>query len=201
MRKLYISVGKRQYLHANCTAFAILFGLNYLYKAKPVVRWPRIILKHYFGAHSVLIRYVFGSLFLQCVQKGPQLPTWSACGPNCWNGLHFHHTRHPPHNWGIYVCWFCVLVLDIFCQQLGNICQLNLYIVIGYILPTIGDISQLESVCAPFGRRVGGICIVFCIKHTFVVDIYCQQFENIYQFNIRIGIGYILPTIGEYMPV
>ena len=162
MRKLYISVGKRQYLHANCTAFAILFGLNYLYKAKPVVRWPRIILKHYFGAHSVLIRYVFGSLFLQCVQKGPQLPTWSACGPNCWNGLHFHHTRHPPHNWGIYVCWFCVLVLDIFCQQLGiylswrvsvrraqgwgnMYCVLSrTYICIGYILPTIWEYISVE---------------------------------------------------------
>ena len=43
-----------------------------------------------------------------------------------------------------------IFVLDIYCQQLGNICQLNLYIGIGYILPTIADICQLEGVSAPF---------------------------------------------------
>ena len=37
--------------------------------------------------------------------------------------------------------WSCVLdlVLDIFCQQLGNTCQLNFYGGIGYILPTIEE--------------------------------------------------------------
>ena len=94
----------------------------------------------------------------------------------------------------IYISLIYVLVLDIFCQQLGNICQFNLCIGIGYILPTIGDISHLENV---FGRRVGGICIVYCLEHTFILDIYCQRFENIYQLNILIGIGYILPTIGD----
>ena len=46
-------------------------------------------------------------------------------------------------------------VLDIYCQQFENIYQLNILIGIGYILPTIGDISQLGSVCAPFWRKVG----------------------------------------------
>ena len=29
-------------------------------------------------------------------------------------------------------------ILDIHCQQLGNMCQLNIYMCIGYILPTVG---------------------------------------------------------------
>ena len=51
-------------------------------------------------------------------------------------------------------------VLDIYCQQLGDICQ-------------------LEGVCAPFGHKVG--------EYTF-----CNKY---------ICIGYILPTIGGHISV
>ena len=39
-------------------------------------------------------------------------------------------------NWGIYVSWIYISPLDIFCQQLEDICQ-------------------LEGVCAPFGCSIG----------------------------------------------
>ena len=31
-----------------------------------------------------------------------------------------------------------IFVLDIFCQHLGGMCELNMYVGIGYIMPTIG---------------------------------------------------------------
>ena len=43
-------------------------------------------------------------------------------------------------------------VLDIYCQQLG-------------------DIYQLEGVCAPFGHRVGECTL--CDMYTLVLDKYC----------------------------
>ena len=42
-------------------------------------------------------------------------------------------------NWGIYVSWINILVLDVYCQQLGNVCYLEKYISIVYVLPTIGE--------------------------------------------------------------
>ena len=57
-------------------------------------------------------------------------------------------------------CVINTFVLDIYCQQLGDLCQ-------------------LEGVCAPFGHKVG--------EYTF--------------FNIYICIGYILPLIGGHMSV
>ena len=54
-----------------------------------------------------------------------------------------------------------MLVSDIFCQQLRNICKLNWYIGIGYILPVIGE----------------------------------------YMLNFFIGICYILPTIWGYLSI
>ena len=90
-------------------------------------------------------------------------------------------------------------VLDIYCQQLGDICQ-------------------LEGVCAPFGHKVGEYTFCNIYICTFVLDIYCQQLRGICQLhsvyapfghkvgeytfcNIYICIGYILPTIGGYMSV
>ena len=49
--------------------------------------------------------------------------------------------------------------LDICWKQCENICKLNIYIDIGYILPTLG--GQLEGFCAPFGRRIGGIILKY----------------------------------------
>ena len=71
-------------------------------------------------------------------------------------------------------------ILDIHCQQLGNMCQLNIYICIGYILPTIGGYMTVGGcLCALPGAGLGNMCQL-----------------NIY---IYICIGYILPTIGGYM--
>ena len=44
----------------------------------------------------------------------------------------------------------------------------NMYIGIGYILPTNGGLCRLEGVCAPFGRSVGecAFCNMYiCIGH------------------------------------
>ena len=46
-----------------------------------------------------------------------------------------------PANWAPV---FHTFVLDIYCQQLGNVCYLILYIGNGNILPTIENISQLN---------------------------------------------------------
>ena len=56
-----------------------------------------------------------------------------------------------------YMNWYWIM--DIYCQQLGDICQ-------------------LEVVCAPWGWRRGvGECIL-CDIYTLVLDIYCQQLED-----------------------
>ena len=59
-------------------------------------------------------------------------------------------------NWGIYVNGIYVLVLDIYCQQLG-------------------DIFQLEVVCEPFGRGVGECTL--CDIYTLVLDISSVCFQ------------------------
>ena len=101
-------------------------------------------------------------------------------------------------NWGIYLSSIYILVLDIYCQQLGNICKFNLYIwywiysannwgmyvswiyelVLDIYCQQLGDICQLEVVCAPWGWRRGvGECIL-CDIYTLVLYIYCQQLED-----------------------
>ena len=54
-----------------------------------------------------------------------------------------------------------LFVLDIYCQQLGNICQLNLYIGIGYILQTGGYMSIGGFQCAL--RAQSRMCIFWNI--------------------------------------
>ena len=78
----------------------------------------------------------------------------------------------------------CNLVLNICCQQLED-----------YILPTGMYVIWWVSVC-PLGAGLGN---VHFLEYTFVLDIYCQQLGNMCQFNLYIGIVYILPTIGGYM--
>ena len=51
-----------------------------------------------------------------------------------------------------------ILILDIFCQHLGDICQ-------------------LEGFCASFGRRIGGMILKIYI---FVMDKVCQLLGNTY---------------------
>ena len=40
------------------------------------------------AAKDSWLRFPSLSPLMQCFRKSPQLRTWSACGPNCWNGLH-----------------------------------------------------------------------------------------------------------------
>ena len=64
--------------------------------------------------------------------------------------------------------------------QLKNMCQLNKYICIGYILPTIGGIYDSWRVSVrPSGAGLGDMC----------------------QLNKYVCIGFILPTFGGYMTV
>ena len=76
-------------------------------------------------------------------------------------------------------------VLDIYCQQLGDICQLG-------------------GVCAPFGHNVGEY--TFCNKYICIGYILptigeCMLVEFIYWYGIYSGIVYILPTIGGYISI
>ena len=52
--------------------------------------------------------------------------------------------------------------LDICWKQCENICKLNIYILILDIFcQHLGDICQLEGFCSPFGRRIGGIILKY----------------------------------------
>ena len=57
--------------------------------------------------------------------------------------------------------------MDIYCQQLGDICQ-------------------LEVVCAPFGRVVRE-CTLCDIYIYIAIDIFCQQLGDVYQLDICVG--------------
>ena len=70
-------------------------------------------------------------------------------------------------------------ILDIHCQQLGNMCQLNIYICIGYILPTIGGYMTVGGcLCALPGAGLGNMCQ---LNIYIVLDIVCQQLGDICQ--------------------
>ena len=183
--------------------------------------------------------YSFNNIYI-CI--GYILPTigglMSVGGCVCalWHiGIHFVIYIHlywvyTANNWGIYVScrmsmWFSgtglgnihTFVLDIYFQQLGDICQ-------------------FQSVCAPFGPRVWQytfcntyICIgytannlricqlrkgnIHFVRYTLVLDIYCHQLGDICQLegvsapfvlgfgeyafcNLYTCIGYLLPAIG-----
>ena len=58
-------------------------------------------------------------------------------------------------------------VLDIHCQQLVNMCQLNI-LVLNIFCQQLGDIRQFDDVFVPFGHSVGKsefsrvyICVLF----------------------------------------
>ena len=59
-----------------------------------------------------------------------------------------------------------MLVLDVNCQSFGNICNLNIYFGIGYIL---GGICQVGGFCALCVHRVGEF--VYFVIHIFVLNI------------------------------
>ena len=52
------------------------------------------------------------------------------------------------------------VILDIHCQQLGNMCQLNIYICIGYILPTFGICTSFGGFLCALRAQGWGICLV-----------------------------------------
>ena len=61
-----------------------------------------------------------------------------------------------------------ILVLDIFCQQ-------GVYVIWWVPVRTLG----------------AGLWNVNFLKYKFILDIYCQRFNDLY-----FGIGYMLPTMG-----
>ena len=92
-----------------------------------------------------------------------------------------------------------------------NTCQLYLYIGVGNIIPTIGEMCQLEGFCPPGN--------VHFVMYIFVLDICCQHLGNIRQLkgfcapfghkvkectlcNIYICIYiFVLDIFGEHMSV
>ena len=72
-------------------------------------------------------------------------------------------------------------------NSLGSICQLNIYVGIGYIIPTVGgDECKLVSFSVPFGRMVGEYIyfkIYLCVGYML------QTILGVY-LNIYVGVGY-----------
>ena len=71
-----------------------------------------------------------------------------------------------------------IFILDIHCQQLGNMCQLNIYICIGYILPTIGGYMTVGGcLCAlralGWGKHVS-------VEYIYLYWIYSANIWGIY---------------------
>ena len=71
------------------------------------------------------------------------------------------------------------MVLNIFCQQLGDICQ-------------------LEVICAPFGYKVGEYTFCNIYIFTFVLDIYCQQLRGIHICQLHSVYAPFGHKVGEY---
>ena len=91
--------------------------------------------------------------------------------------------------------------MDIFCQILGNICKLNLYIGIGYILPTIGGYMSIG------GQNILFLKIIHILinaqsaalrpkgaQHTPIIDIYLSSVGRIYPIP-----EYICPLLAKYI--
>ena len=60
------------------------------------------------------------------------------------------------------------IILDIPCQELVNMCQLNI-LVLNIFCQQLGDIRQFDDVFAPFGHSVGErefFRVYICIVHT-----------------------------------
>ena len=91
--------------------------------------------------------------------------------------------------------------MDIFCQQFGNICKLNLYNGIGYILPTIGGYMSIG------GQNILFLKIIHILvnaqsaalrpkgaQHTPIIDIYLSSVGRIYPIP-----EYICPLLAKYI--
>ena len=74
------------------------------------------------------------------------------------------------------MCQLNILILNIFCQQLG-------------------DIRQFDDVFVPFGHSVGESEF----SRVYMCIVYTQP--KIVKLNTYIGIGYTQPTIGRYLTV
>ena len=134
-----------------------------------------------------------------------------------------------------------VFVLNIFCQQLRGLVQLGvfcvlfghkvgaftcseIYICIGYVLPTIvgccsfggctfvldifcqqlWSVVQLGAVCVPFGHKVGAFTcseIYICIGYVLPTILGCCSFWGCTYSEICICIGYRMPTNWDLVPV
>ena len=106
--------------------------------------------------------YPITKLFQTCTFPNPapkEILQLTYIYPNFW---------HDISNTNIYILLYLYLY-----SYLRNTCQLYLYIGVGYIIPTIGEMCQLEGFCAPGN--------VHFVMYIFVLDICCQHLGNIRQ--------------------
>ena len=59
----------------------------------------------------------------------------------------------------IFVNSVILVILAIYCQQLENICQLNVYLGIGYIPATIGEYTSVGGCLGGLQAQDWGMCI------------------------------------------
>ena len=59
----------------------------------------------------------------------------------------------------ILVNFVILVILAIYCQQLENICQLNVYLGIGYIPATIGEYTSVGGCLGGLQAQAWGMCI------------------------------------------
>ena len=66
--------------------------------------------------------------------------------------------------------------MDICCQQLGGISQLDICIDIGYILPTIGGYTSLESCLGALWAQVLEMSVICICINILGLNAICQHF-------------------------
>ena len=81
----------------------------------------------------------------------------------------------------------CQLVLDIFWQQLGNTCLLNLCIGIGYILPTIWEYIFVEFIYVVTRLLKDGLCIKVTFMHNSCSVNYYEKCSPLWHICLRIN--------------
>ena len=87
------------------------------------------------------------------------------------------------------------ITLDIACQELVNMCQLNI-LVLNIFCQQLEDIRQFDDVFAPFGHSVGESefsRVYICIVYTLPTIVKYVSAEYIYIF--------IMDILGRYMTV
>ena len=80
---------------------------------------------------------------------------------------------------------------------LGNICQLNLYVDIGYSMPTLGGWMWVGVFLCALRVHVWGM---YNFRNIYLYWIYdANNLGSICHLKIYVDIGYIMPTLGGWM--